>query len=126
MKKYSEERLTSQFDEYSKLRRGPLAEGGLVVQPYIENLKMHEARIMFRIRTRMMPTKMNMKGNPSFARELWKCDACKMLDSQSHVLWCPFFAPLREGKDIGNDKDLVEYFVKVFKIREEFEGTETS
>ena len=126
VRKYSEDRLTSQFDEYSKLRGGPLVEGGLEVKPYIDNLKMHEARTMFRIRTQMMPTKLNMKNNPRFASEQWKCDACKMLDSQSHILWCPFFAPLREGKDVGNDKDLVENFQKVFTIREEFEATETS
>ena len=71
---------------------------------------------MFRIRTMMMPAKLNMKNSHNFASEQWKCDACKKIDSQSHILWCPFFAPLREGKDISNDKDLVEYFQKVFKV----------
>ena len=67
-----------------------------------------------------------MKNNKKFAKEQWKCDSCKRIDSQSHVLWCPFFAPLREGKDIQNDKDLVEYFQKVFKIREEIEENGSS
>ena len=35
-------------------------------------------------------------------------------------------APLRGGKDIANDKDLVEYFQKVFKVREDFEASGSS
>ena len=113
VKKYSEDRLTSQFSEYSKLRGGPLVGGGLEVKQYIKELKMHEARTMFLIRTQMMPVKLNMKNNPRFDAEKWKCDVCKMLDSQSHILWCQFFAPLIEGKDVANDRDLVEYFQKL-------------
>ena len=41
-----------------------------------------------------------------------------------HILWCPFFAPLIEGRDIKDDKDFVEYFEKVFKIREELESSQ--
>ena len=96
-------------------------EDGLRVQPYTVNLQLAEARTMFRIRTLMMPSKLNMKNRKKFAESLWKCDQCRRMDSQSHILWCPFFAPLREGKNIEDDKDLVEYFDKVFKIREDLE-----
>ena len=123
IRKYSEERLKNEFENYSKLKGGPLTEDGLKVQPYIETLKLSEARTMFRIRTLMMPAKMNMKNNKKFADKLWKCDQCQRMDAQSHILWCPFFAPLREGKNIKDDKDLVEYFGKVFKIREELESS---
>ena len=94
------------------------------MKPYIKELKLHEARTMFRIRTNMMPAKWNMKSNQKFANQQWKCDACKRIDSQSHILWCPFFAPLREGKNVNDDKDLVDYFQKVFKIREDLEKDE--
>ena len=111
----------AKFSEYSKLRDGPLMEGGLNLKPYIQSLKLCDARTMFWIRTSMMPSKFNMKNNPKFASKLWKCDWCQRIDSQSHILWCPFFAPLREGKDVQNDTDLVEYFKEVFEIREEME-----
>ena len=113
--KYSEEKLASDFLGYSKLRGGPLTKEKLEIKPYIKELKLHEARTMFRIRTLMMPAKLNMKNNPKFANQQWKCDACKRIDSQSHILWCPYFAPVREGKNINEDKDLVDYFQKVFK-----------
>ena len=69
-----------------------------------------------------MPSKCNMKNNPKFASKLWSIDSCQRIDSQSYFLWCPFFAPFREGKDVQNDTDLVEYFKKVFEIREEMES----
>ena len=67
----------------------------------------------------MIPAKMNMKGNPKFAAELWRCDDCQSMDSQSHILWCPAYAPLREGKNLDDDDDLIKYYQTVMKIREE-------
>ena len=118
---HSGKHLLAKFSEYSKLRDGPLMEGGLNLKPYIQSLKLCDARTMFRIRTSMMPSQFNMKNNPKFASKLWKCDSCQRIDSQSHILWCPFVAPLRERKDVQNDTDLVEYFKEVFEIREEME-----
>ena len=127
VREHSEENLLTQFGNYSKLREGPLMKDCLTLKPYIQNMKLCEARTLFRIRTSMMPAKFNMKNNKKFASKLWKCDACQKIDSQSHILWCPFFAPLREGKDVDNDDDLVEYFSKVFQIREDMEkGTNGS
>ena len=40
----------------------------------------------------MLKVKMNEKNNPVYAKQLWKCDACLSLDSQSHLMWCPAFA----------------------------------
>ena len=61
----------------------------------------------------MIKTKMNMKNDKKFADELWRCDD---IDSQAHIIWCPVFAPLREGKDMKKDSDLV------IKLREEREN----
>ena len=36
-------------------------------------------------------------------------------------MWCLAFAPLREGKNVEDDDDLVLYFQQVFIIREEIE-----
>ena len=46
-------------------------------------------------------------------------------DSQSHIVWYPFFADLREDKSLESDKDLVEYFIQVLKIREDRKNSET-
>ena len=47
--------------------------------------------------------KMNQQSNKTFAKQLWKCSECGNIDMQSHVLWCPYFASLREGKSLDND-----------------------
>ena len=89
------------------------------VKPYIHNMKLRNARTQFRIRSSTIPCKMNMKSNAKFAADLWKCDECFSLDSQSHILWCEAYAPIREGKSLDNDNDIVQYYQEVMKIRGE-------
>ena len=39
-------------------------------------------------------------------------------------MWCPAFAPLREGLDVNNDEDIVHYFQQVFRLREDLNSEE--
>jgi hypothetical protein len=118
---HAEDNLKGQFQHYSKLKDGPLMEANFEIQPYVKTMKLRNARTMFRIRTMMTPAKFNRKSDPTYSSELWKCDSCQKIDSQSHILWCPQFSSLREGKNIMDDDDLVQYIQKVFKIREDME-----
>ena len=78
-----------------------------------------EARAMFRFRTKMFPCKMNFSSSGRFKAEIWMCDSCQsQIDSQSHVLFCPAYTKFREGKNLGNDKDIAQYLVKVMAVRE--------
>ena len=61
--------------------------------------------------------KMNYKGNPSYARTLWKCNHCSNQDSESHILWCSEYEDLRKDLDLGKDSDLCSYLQKIFKLR---------
>ena len=88
------------------------------MKEYVKNLTLRNTRTMFRIRSHMLDLKMNRKSDPKYSDDLWKCDFCMSLDTQSHVIWCPAFASLREGKNLNNDIDLVTYFSEVMKIRE--------
>ena len=65
----------------------------------------------------MADFKMNFKSNEKYAKELWKCDYCMSVDSQAHIMWCPAFSSLREGKNLHCDKDLVSYIHEVMKFR---------
>ena len=84
-------------------------------------MSLRKARTKFRIRSRMIGVKMNKKSDKKYANELWRCDFCQSIDSQAHIVWCPAFAPLREGKNLHDDEDLVDYFENVMKIRNETE-----
>ena len=79
---------------------------------------MADARIKFRIRSKMTnDVKMNQQSDKANARKLWKCSECWNIDSQSHVVWCPFYADLRERKSLDNDENPIDYFGEVMKIR---------
>jgi len=86
---------------------------------YFKEMMVIDIRMMFRIRTKMVPAKFNFKNMKNYRQELWRCDSCQTsIDSQSHILWCPAYQQIRTGKNLSSDKDLVEYMKKVMKIRE--------
>ena len=90
-----------------------------VTKDYLKSMKVEDARIKFKIRTEMLDVKFNYKNVPGHRAKLWLCDSCETsIDSQSHILWCPSYAELREGKDIRSDKDLINYVKSVMKIRD--------
>ena len=85
---------------------------------YITDMKMHDARVNFSLRSRMFNCKMNYLNNPMFKAERWRCDSCQScVDSQSHNLYCPAYQQLREGKSLSSDQDIVSYFKEVLAIR---------
>jgi hypothetical protein len=114
--KYEEE-LKSKFIG-SKLKNGPFKSENFEKKKYIDEMNLVDSRTNFRMRSNMLNVKMNQKSNPTYANKLWKCDSCQNLDTQSHLMWCPAYAGLREGLDINRDIDVVHYFQNVFKIRE--------
>ena len=50
------------------------------------------------------------------------CDSCKRaIESQSHLLWCPAYQHLREGKSLDSDKDLTQYIINVLQYRDDLD-----
>ena len=113
----SESDIKKEFSKYSKLKHLNMESESLVLKDYISEMSLRNARTKFRIRSHMIDTKFNRKSDKKYAADLWRCDQCRSIDSQSHIIWCPAFATLREGKDLKNDKDLVCYFQEVLRIR---------
>ena len=108
----------------SKLKDGPLVGENFKKKDYILSMKLCDARTNFRLRSNTTNVKMNRKSDPGYAAQLWKCDGCSSLDTQCHIMWCPVFAPLWEGLDVNNDKDIVHYFQQVFRLRENLNSEE--
>ena len=61
--------------------------------------------------------RMNQKNNEEYSAALWKCEECGQQDTNSHLLYCDGYQSLRDGKDLGTDKQLCEYLQKIFIIR---------
>ena len=112
-----EKEVKIKIRNYSKLKDGPMNSEQFGRQKYLSTMNLSDARMNFRLRSKTTNVKMNQKSNKSHAAKLWKCQNCGHLDSQSHIMWCTFFAPLREGLDVNNDLDVVHYFQEVFKHR---------
>ena len=92
------------------------------VKDYISSMTMEQARTNFRIRSMMIKCALNQPSDPQNIASLWKCRACSVnIGSQSHILWCPAYKKLREGKSLESDLDLVQYYQKVMAIREKLD-----
>ena len=88
------------------------------IKSYLNEMNMHEARTFFRVRSRMVRCKMNQSSGQYNRESLWKCEDCGYVDTQTHILHCPAYQQLREGKSLNSDIDIVTYFKEVLKIRE--------
>ena len=106
---------------FSKLKDGPMLNEKFCRKEYLMKMNLTDARMNFRLRSKTTNVKLNQKSSKSHAAKLWKCGEWGYLDSQSHIMWCTYFAPLREGLDVKNDLDVVHYFQQVFKHRNENE-----
>mgnify|MGYP003315761953 CR=1 FL=1 len=91
---------------------------------YFKIMNLEDARTKFKMRTEMLNFKFNYKSDYENFSSLWKCDSClSAIETQNHILWCPSYAELREGKDIMKDEDVIDYFQKVIKIRDNLKIT---
>ena len=111
-----ENQCKSQISGSSTLKDGPMTSEHFEEKQYSSDMSMHDARLLFRIRSKTNDVRMNQQSDNSNAMNIWKCSECGNFDTQSHVIWCPYLANLREGKSLKTDEDLVAYFREVFKI----------
>ena len=76
--------LREKMEGYSKLMEMKKEE--YVLKPYIEEMRMVDARLHFRMRTRMLKFKMNQPSDSHNKASLWQCTGCGNVESQSHIL----------------------------------------
>ena len=63
----------------------------------------------------MLEVKSNYKGD--YRGTNLFCEGCKSsIETQYHVLFCPYFSDLRQDIDLSCDKDLVNYDGEVMKV----------
>ena len=112
--------LKDKMNGYSKLEAFKNEET-CELKEYFQTMTMEEARTNFRVRSMMVKCGLNQPNDPRNIATLWKCSACSNVDSQSHIIWCPAYQKLREGKSLDNERDIVQYFQKVMAIREKLD-----
>jgi hypothetical protein len=108
--------LSGMMKESSKLEI--IKEESYGEKSYLTEMNLPDARMNFSLRSRMFKCKMNYLNTPKYRAEMWSCDSCQTcIDSQSHILYCPAYQQLREGKSLTSDQDIVSYFKEVLEIR---------
>ena len=116
----NEKDLKEKMSSYTKIEDGPQMKEKFEKRMYLNIYNVTDARLKFRMRSMMIPAKMNMRSKEPNSRTLWKCDDCGNVDTQGHILWCPAYSGLRQGRDLANDKDIVDYFREVLKHRDDY------
>ena len=112
----NEEDLKTQIKSYKKMSamRDEVQKGNA----YFFRETLQNVRTIFRFRAELYESKLNFKNKPEYRAENFMCDSCENeVDHNTHVLFCPAYALLREEKDLNNDSDLAEYLQKVLDIR---------
>ena len=85
---------------------------------YFKQKSLEETRMLFRIRTRMVDLKANFKNKPAFRKDGWLCEGCRReVETNCHVMSCQAYEHVRQGLDLGSDRDLVKLFKEVMRIR---------
>lgn len=103
---------------YSKLQDIKHEKFGL--KDYFVTNVVEKARMAFQIRTKMLDFKGNYKNDKKYKAEKWQCEACgNEVETQTHVLECPEYHQLREGRNMENLEDQIGYFQEVMKTRME-------
>ena len=85
---------------------------------YFYKETLYNVRMLFKFRVELFEAKRNFGNNQKCKNERFLCDSCENeVDENTHVLFCPSYSTLREGKDLNNDTDLANYLYKVLSIR---------
>ena len=93
--------LQSKMKKLSKLENSDMANETFKAKDYLKNMDMEDARTKFKIRTEMLNFKFNYKNDYQNRASLWNCDSCQTsIETQTHILWCPSYSELREGKNL--------------------------
>ena len=111
-----EEELRAEVGSKTKLEG--IKDEDMKRKDYFKQKSLEDTRMLFRIRTRLIDLKANFKNKPAFSNDGWVGDGCKKeVETSGHVMSCQAYELVRQGKDLSCDKDLVQFFKEVMKIR---------
>ena len=116
----NEETLSAKIMTSKKIQKSDMVTETFKRRDYINNMLLSDSRTMFQYRSSMTEhVKMNYSSDPKYKAELWKCGSCQVSrDTQDHVLWCPSYSELRQGRNLDCDRDLTRYLHDVLVIRQ--------
>ena len=90
------------------------------LKEYVRTGHMYSVRSTWEVRAYMLRVAGNYSHHSRYLATGWLCQACRLQvrEDQDHLTSCAGYEDLREGKDMGDDEQLVEFFQAVMRRRE--------
>ena len=90
------------------------------IKDYVKNGSLWSVRKTWEARAFMLHVAGNYSHNNKYQATGWQCQACvlQVREDQDHLSVCQGYSDLRQGLDLENDDDLVEFFRQVMARRE--------
>ena len=122
--------LIEQAKGYKKMNYHEMMTTDFNCQKFLRDLNVHDGRVKLRINTFMITNvKLNYPSDPTYTKERWMCCDCTepiVGPTRPRSVARPMYwyvndghADLRVDADLGDDRQLVQYFCEVIKRREE-------
>ena len=91
-----------------------------VLPSYISSMSLTNARMAFRIKSKMIDLKVYYKGNMRYKADGYICGECNVsVETITHCLTCLGYTEERMNRNLNNLDDLVQFFIDVMKKRSE-------
>ena len=93
----------------------------LEMKEYVKTGTLYSTRKTWEVRSHMLDVAGNYPGQRKYEGSKWRCQACNLevKEDQEHLTVCEGYEDLRGEADLGNEKELVEFFTKVMGRRKE-------
>ena len=97
--KANENELRSEIMKSKKLKDSELLKDGFGIKNYINELSLQESRILFKHRCKVTQyVKMNFRNDKNYSKDLWKCNKCGNIDTESPLLWSSKYERIRKDQ----------------------------
>ena len=93
----------------------------LELKDYVKKGTLFSTRKTWEVRSHMLDVAGNFPGHRKYEPSNWMCQACGgvVREDQEHLTQCEGYEDLRGDDDLGNQEELVEFFLKVMERRKE-------
>ena len=118
-----EANMKKEMEKLKKMEN--MSRQNLEMKEYVKTSTLYSARQTWRVRSSMLDLGGNYPNQAKYRKSMAKCQACNLQEreDQAHVSRCAGYQDLREGADLGNETELVEYLSRVMKKGKKMVGT---
>ena len=105
-------------ESYKKIDSLSLACEDYGIKPYLNELRLAEARLKFRERSSCMKyCRTHASSDNDNIKAMFQCYHCSNIDVLSHWRTCDAYSNFRQSKNLDSDDDLINYYQEIIQLR---------